>query len=103
MSAPSTSYATQTSLGGGGCNGENNMKHVFAIGLVATLLLAGSAAALDPITVPGSAAGASDYYLVVDEVAGTASVWEETNGLAGLQTEETEVDGRIVPADTQVA
>jgi hypothetical protein len=80
------------------------MKTMFAIGTLALVLSASLAAALDPVTIPGSAAGGSDVYVVVDENGPGASVWEESNGLAGLQTSVTVTeDGREIPADTQTA
>ena len=75
------------------------MKNVFAFGMVATLMVAGLAIA--HTTVDLSAAGAGTYYLP----SGTNDhgVWEESNGLDGLQEEETVLeDGTVVPADTRL-
>ena len=80
------------------------MQTFYGLGAITLLLTLGAASALDPVTIPGTTLGMSDHYLVVDETAGSAAVWQETNGLAGLQTEPTEFeDGTVVPADAQVA
>lgn len=75
------------------------MNRTIGLSALAVLLLAAPALA-DPLTIPLSATGAAnDVY--VDE---DGTVWEETNGLAGLQREATETeDGRVIPPDTQVA
>ena len=74
------------------------MNRTIGISVLVVLLLAAPALA-DPFSIPLSATGqANDLY--VDE---DGTVWEETNGLAGLQREATETeDGRVIPADTQI-
>ena len=74
------------------------MNRTIGISVLSVLLLAAPALA-DPVTVPLSLTGeANDLY--VDE---DATLWEETNGLAGLQREATETeDGRVIAPDTQI-
>lgn len=85
------------------------MKNVFALGALATLLVAGLATA--HYTLDLAAADAGTYYLPDEgDAAGFAAhgddfhVYEESNGCAGLQ--ETPVDCRgdeeLEPADTTV-
>jgi len=67
-----------------------------AMGLIAAVGAFAPADA-DPIAV-------ADKYVVADE--GGVSVWEESNGAEGLQTEATDQDGdgtAETPADTQLA
>ena len=76
------------------------MNRTIGLSALAVLLLAAPALA-DPLTIPLSATGAAND-LYVDDSDNT--VWEETNGLDGLQREATETeDGRVIPPDTQVA
>lgn len=75
------------------------MNRTIGFSVLAVLLLAAPALA-DPVNVPLSLTGAAND-LYVDE---DATLWEETNGLAGLQREATQTeDGRIIPADTQIS
>ena len=75
------------------------MNRTIGISVLAALLLAAPALA-DPVNVPLSLTGQGND-LFVDE---DATVWEDTNGLGGLQREATETeDGRVIPADTQLA
>lgn len=83
-------------------NGEYpTMKTAFALGALATLMVAGAAVA--HLTVDLTAADQGIYYL---PEPGTADegVWEESNGLDGLQETETVLeDGTVIPPDTRVA
>lgn len=80
------------------------MRFPLALGALALVLAMGPAAALDPVAVPGSAAGGSDLYLVVDETALQVSAWQEANGLAGLQEAGTLLeDGTWIPPDSRLA
>ena len=52
-------------------------------------------------TIPTGAVTGSDTYLLVD-ASNNVSVWSESNGLAGLQTHDTNnPDGSVTPKDTQ--
>lgn len=71
-----------------------------ALVLAAFALVAGSALAFTPLDL--TAAGGSTYYLPTD--AGDEGLWEETNGLEGLQQTETVLeDGTVIPADSRLA
>lgn len=70
------------------------MKSILALGLVAAVVAVGVAAA-EPVVIDGSPAGLGTYYVNDAD----ASVWEESNGCAGLQTAESDDCG---PADTRV-
>ncbi len=83
-------------------NGDFDMKTMFALGALATLLVAGFAIA--HTTVDLGVAGGSTYYVPNPADTRDHGVWEESNGLDGLQEEETVLeDGTIIPADTRVA
>lgn len=77
------------------------MKTIFAMALVAVAFMA-AGSALAHTTVDASAAGGPILYVPDD--AGDATVYQESNGLDGLQQHETETeDGRIIPPDDQIA
>lgn len=72
---------------------------LLAIALLGTMAPSGAALS-DSETV--SASGA--FYADVDRSENQVAVWEETNGLQGLQTEETPTDeGDAIPADEKRA
>ena len=77
------------------------MKQILAFSLLAAITLAAPATA-EPAAVPLGDLGVEGLNtLYVDE---DATVWEETNALAGLQREATLLDdGTIIPADSQLA
>lgn len=76
------------------------MKNVFAFGMVATLMVAGLAFAHQ--TVDLTVAGAGIYYLP-DPTTDDQGIWEESNGLDGLQEEETVLeDGTVIPPDSRL-
>jgi hypothetical protein len=67
------------------------------------LVIALAALLAVPAASAGVTVGINDTYVDVDD-SGTASLWSESNGKAGLQKSETcDADGRCTPADTQVA
>ncbi len=75
-----------------------------ALALLAVPTVAGDHAddesALGTGEIPDVTAG---FYIAVDEEAGTAGLYEESNEHAGLQTEETvDENDELVPADTEI-
>lgn len=76
------------------------MKTMFALGALATLLVAGAAVA--HLTVDLTAVGEGIYYLP-EPGTDDQGIWEESNGLDGLQETETVLeDGTIIPPDTRL-
>ena len=76
------------------------MKNVFAFGMLAALMVTGLAVAHQ--TVDLSALDQGTYY-VPEPGTDDQGIWEESNGLAGLQEEETVLeDGTVIPADTRL-
>lgn len=77
------------------------MKTALVLGALATLVAAGAATAHVPLDL--TPAGQGIYYLPNPTESRDHGVWKETNGLDGLQEEETLLpDGTIVPADALV-
>ena len=77
------------------------MKTMYALGALATLLVAGAAVA--HLTVDLTAADGGIYYLPDPTDSRDHGVWEESNGLDGLQEEVTVLeDGTEIPADTRL-
>lgn len=76
------------------------MKTMFTLGALATLMVAG--AAIAHVTVDLTAADQGIYYLP-DPTTDDEGVWEESNGLDGLQETETVLeDGTVIPPDTRL-
>jgi len=79
------------------------MKTIFSLALVAlAFLTVGHALAHTAVPV-----GDDTYYVPVPGVNhgddDDLTVWQESNGLAGLQEQATETeDGRVIPADSQL-
>lgn len=76
------------------------MKTSYAFGALATVLVAGFAAA--HLTVDLTPAGQGIYY-VPEPGTDDQGIWEESNGLDGLQETETVLeDGTVIPPDTRL-
>lgn len=78
------------------------MKTAFALGALATLMVAGAAVA--HLTVDLTAAGEGIYYLPNPTDSRDHGIYEESNGCEGLQEEPVDCRGdeELEPADTRL-
>ena len=76
------------------------MKTTYALGAIAALMVAGLAVA--HVTLDLTAVDQGIYYLP-DPTTDDEGIWEESNGLPGLQETETVLeDGTIIPPDPRL-